>query len=109
MASCLASRRGDVCSSHPTASVPAADPPKRLPRYPAPAPAADANASRPGDEYRRYFKRPETTEDYWTRLQYEIDLGRFDLAANLLHACSPQAPTEENCSNSMINTAWRRF
>ena len=59
------------------------------------APAADANTSRPGDEYRQFFKKPETTEDFWNALRYEIEVGRYDLAANLLHALLAKPPAEE--------------
>jgi CheY-like chemotaxis protein len=88
-----------------TAHVSADDPPKKeapaavpaaapAPTPAAPAPAADANTSRPGDEYRQFFKKPETTEDYWTALRYEIEVGRYDLAAGLLHALLAKPPTE---------------
>jgi hypothetical protein len=33
------------------------------------------------EEYRTYFKRPETTYDLWAAIKFEIDLGKFDLAA----------------------------
>ncbi len=33
------------------------------------------------DDYRRFFKRPTTTDEYWNALQFEIDVGKYDLAA----------------------------
>ena len=63
---------------------------------PPPAPATDANSSRPGDEYRQFFKKPETTEDFWNALRYEIEVGRYDLAANLLHALLAKPPADED-------------
>jgi CheY-like chemotaxis protein len=72
----------------------AADPPpkKAEPPAPPPAPAEDA---RKGDDYRQFFKKPETTEDYWLALRYEIEVGRYDLAAGLLHALLAKPPTED--------------
>src|SRR5438067_307009 len=80
-----------------TARAVAADPPPKAPAPPAPplAPAPPAaDDSRKGDDYRQFFKKPETTEEYWLALQYEIDVGRFDLASGLLHSmlAQPQPP-----------------
>lgn len=36
-------------------------------------------------EYREFYKRPETVPEYWAAIQYEIGVGRFGLAAHLLH------------------------
>jgi hypothetical protein len=33
------------------------------------------------EEYRTYFKRPETTFQLWAAIKFEIDVGKFDLAA----------------------------
>lgn len=33
------------------------------------------------DDYRRFFKRPTNTAEYWNALQFEIDVGKYDLAA----------------------------
>src|SRR4051794_35579251 len=33
------------------------------------------------DEYRTFFKRPETTFEFWAAIKFEIDVGKFDLAA----------------------------
>jgi CheY-like chemotaxis protein len=76
-----------------TASVSAADPPAKAP---APPPvAAPRDDSRRGDDYRQFFKKPETTEEYWLALQYEIEVGRFDLASGLIHSLLAKPPTEE--------------
>ena len=37
------------------------------------------------DEYRTYFKRPETTYENWAAIKFEIDIGKFDLAARLFN------------------------
>jgi hypothetical protein len=52
---------------------------KEKPKQPdAPPPARPS-----GDEedYRRFFKRPTTTDEYWNAIQFEIDVGKYDLAA----------------------------
>ncbi len=33
------------------------------------------------DDYRRFFKRPTNTAEYWNAMQFEIDVGKYDLAA----------------------------
>src|ERR1700691_1949953 len=33
------------------------------------------------DEYRIFFKRPETAIEFWSAIRFEMDLGKFDLAA----------------------------
>jgi hypothetical protein len=33
------------------------------------------------DEYRVFFKKPETTFEFWAAIKFEMDLGKFDLAA----------------------------
>jgi hypothetical protein len=33
------------------------------------------------EEYRTYFKRPESTFELWAAIKFEIDIGKFDLAA----------------------------
>ena len=38
------------------------------------------------EEYRTYFKRPESTIDFWVAIKFEIAVGKFDLAA--LHLTS---------------------
>ncbi len=44
----------------------------------------DAPPARPSGEeedYRRFFKRPTTTDEYWNAIQFEVDVGQYDLAA----------------------------
>ncbi len=74
----------------PRAPAPAADPPAKA----APAAASGDDAHR-GDDYRQFFKKPETTEEYWLALQYEIEVGRHDLASGLIHALLAKPPTED--------------
>jgi hypothetical protein len=52
---------------------------KEKPKQPdAPPPARQSGDE---DDYRRFFKRPTTTDEYWNALQFEIDVGKYDLAA----------------------------
>lgn len=37
------------------------------------------------DDYRRFFKRPTNTAEFWKAMQFEIDVGKYDLAAVHLH------------------------
>src|SRR5205823_4739169 len=36
------------------------------------------------DEYRLYYKTPETATDYWVAMNFGVDVGRLALAAQLL-------------------------
>jgi hypothetical protein len=47
------------------------------------------------DEYRRFFKKPETVADFWTALRFELDVGRYDLAAAHLRGLLSKKPTED--------------
>jgi CheY-like chemotaxis protein len=33
------------------------------------------------DDYRRFFKKPTNTVEYWNAMQFEIEVGKYDLAA----------------------------
>lgn len=33
------------------------------------------------DEYRSFFKRPESTFEFWSAIKFELEVGKFDLAA----------------------------
>src|SRR5438045_6215134 len=33
------------------------------------------------EDYRIYFKKPDTGIEYWAAVKFEMDLGKFDLAA----------------------------
>ncbi len=78
------------------AALPAwADPPP-MPQPPAqPQPPAAAPDDSHKDDYRQFFKKPETTEEYWRALRYEIEVGRYDLASGLLHGLLAKMPTED--------------
>lgn len=45
-------------------------------------PAPDKKVTPSDDEdYRRFFKRPTNTAEFWNAMQFEIDVGKYDLAA----------------------------
>ncbi len=58
----------------------------------APSPAQPGKGD--GDDYRRFFKKPETPMESWNALQFEIDVGRFDLAAGHLRELLKKAPSK---------------
>ena len=50
---------------------------------------------RPGEEYRQFFKKPTTVPQYWTAMSFELEVGKKDLAAMLLHGLLNLKPTDE--------------
>ena len=46
-----------------------------------PAPPKQKAVVGEDDDYRRFFKRPTNTPEYWNAMQFEIDVGKYDLAA----------------------------
>src|SRR5437879_3448591 len=65
------------------------EPPKKAP------PPPDAAAKDALDDYRQYFKKPETADEYWKAFQFEIDVGQYALAAKLLHGLVTKPPTDD--------------
>ncbi len=45
------------------------------------APKKEAPPESPGLDYREFFKKPTNLPEFWKALQFELDVGRFDLAA----------------------------
>jgi len=43
--------------------------------------AFDALMRKAEDEYRIFFKRPENVPQFWAAIKFELDVGKFDLAA----------------------------
>jgi hypothetical protein len=64
-----------------------------------PAPAPAANQGKPlqrlEDEYRRFFKPPETALEYWAALRFELSVGKHKLAAEDLKGFLSKNPTDE--------------
>ncbi len=46
------------------------------------------------EEYRLFFKRPETAIEYWAAIKFEMDLGKFDLAGLHLKLMLAKDPPE---------------
>jgi hypothetical protein len=61
---------------------------------PQPGAAPNGPKSRDENDYRRFFKRPSNTEEYWNALQFEIDVGKYDLAAVHLHNLLNYKPSD---------------
>jgi vacuolar-type H+-ATPase subunit F/Vma7 len=48
------------------------------------------------DDYRQNFIPPKTVPDFWRAINFEIDVGRFDLAADHLKNMLALPPTDED-------------
>jgi CheY-like chemotaxis protein len=48
-----------------------------------------------GEEYRQFFKQPENVAEYWRAMRFEMEVGRFDLAAKHLHGLLEKANEPE--------------
>jgi CheY-like chemotaxis protein len=48
------------------------------------------------DDYRQLFKKPETPAEFLKAIQFEIEVGRFDLAAGHLHNLLASNPTDKD-------------
>ena len=47
------------------------------------------------DPYRELFKKPETIADYWKAMEFEIELGSFELAATHMHGLLLKKPADD--------------
>src|SRR5688500_9936043 len=47
------------------------------------------------EEYRTFFKKPETPLEFWSAIKFEMDLGKFDLAALHLKLLLEKEPPED--------------
>jgi CheY-like chemotaxis protein len=47
------------------------------------------------DEYRTFIRRPDTVIEYWAAMKFEIQLGKFDLAALHLKQLLAKEPAEK--------------
>lgn len=79
-----------ICRAY--AQEPKQPPAKGNPPPPGPAAQESAPAS---DDYRQFFKKPQTAMEFWKALQFELEVGRPDLAALLLHGLVASKPPEE--------------
>jgi CheY-like chemotaxis protein len=58
-------------------------------------PPGKVETEKTGDDYRQFFKKPETPADFWGAIQFEIDVGRYDLAAGYLRGLLARNPTDK--------------
>jgi len=47
------------------------------------------------EEYRVFFKRPETAIEFWSAIKFEMDLGKFDLAGLHMKLLLEKMPPED--------------
>jgi CheY-like chemotaxis protein len=50
-------------------------------------------------DYREFFTKPKTAAEYWKAMQFEMEVGRYDLAAGLLHGLLTTKPTDDDLVN----------
>ena len=48
------------------------------------------------DQYRQFFKKPENTAEFWFALKFEMEVGKFDLAAEHLKGLLALEPKDED-------------
>jgi hypothetical protein len=46
------------------------------------------------DDYRLYFRKPQTTAEYWAAINFEIDVGKLDVAGLLLDELVKKEPKD---------------
>lgn len=46
------------------------------------------------EDYRQFFKKPETAADFWRGIQFEIEVGKYDLAAKHLRGLLELKPDD---------------
>lgn len=58
--------------------------------------AAGLARAQENDDYRQFFKKPENTADFWFALKFEMEVGKFDLAAQHLKGLLDLEPKDED-------------
>ncbi len=53
-------------------------------------------AETPEDDYRQFFTKPQTPAEFWRAVQFEITVGRYDLAARNLHGLLALKPEDKD-------------
>src|SRR5262249_24776033 len=48
------------------------------------------------EDYRQYFKPPDTVQEYWTAIKFELELGAFKTAATYIKGFMAKPPTEKD-------------
>jgi DNA-binding response OmpR family regulator len=60
------------------------------------SPRATAQKADDPTDYRRLLTPPSTTAEFWEAIKFEMDVGRFDLAAGQLRTMLAKKPTPES-------------
>jgi CheY-like chemotaxis protein len=60
-----------------------------------PAAAPPEKAGTGTNDYRQFFRTPETASDFWNAIQFEMEVGRYDLAARHLRGLVQKATDQE--------------
>src|SRR5438552_7439824 len=53
------------------------------------------SASAAGQDSRQFYKKPETTAEFWRAMNHEIELGQFKIAAGYLKGFLASNPSDE--------------
>src|SRR5579862_2811019 len=48
------------------------------------------------EDYKQYFKPPDTVQEYWTAIKFELELGALKAAAEYLKGFMEKPPTEKD-------------
>jgi CheY-like chemotaxis protein len=56
------------------------------------APAQPKDKKEEEFDYRRFFRKPTNTAEFWDAMKFELEVGRYDLAAQHLHAMLQKKP-----------------
>src|SRR5437868_1194331 len=70
-----------------------AQPPEQPP--PAPEPKKEPPPRRDPEDYPYYFGKPETVEEFWSALKFEIEVGQYDLASRFLQGLLDLKPSKD--------------
>jgi hypothetical protein len=46
------------------------------------------------DDYRLFLRKPETVQDFWAAIKFEVDVGKYDLAAEYLKGFLAKNPSD---------------
>jgi CheY-like chemotaxis protein len=69
----------------PAAAQPGKEPPKK---------PAEPKPGETGPDYREFFKKPTNAAEFWNAIGFELEVGRYDLAAGHIHALLDYKPTD---------------
>jgi CheY-like chemotaxis protein len=58
-------------------------------------PKKDKDGGKGREEYSEFGRKPESVEDYWHAVQFELDVGRHELAARALRGLLDRKPTDD--------------